>query len=263
MTLTVHKYFLGVRDKVPDDVRLKMVTCQEAGGHKWLVATNGNTMHLERVDEQENVATGTYFIPIRSGKSPYRELVPVQPESVKPWRKLPAEVASALTSLKGCVWDLPDYPLLESDTIKVLEQGYSDIYAYIGESEGLHKVILGSRYELDMTPNLAFYNAGYVLKAIRWLQADDHINGFCIQPATKPTNGYGAIGVHSLALAAFKDGEAAPSKMAVIMGMWNVLLRDTFRANPPTRLLTIPELPKEKEESLVSTTVEPDGSLSS
>lgn len=252
MSLKVHKYFLGVRDKLPHDSRQKLVTCVEAGGHRWLAATNGFAMHLERVPEQEELEPGTYLAPVRFSKSPMRELFPVRSQTLKPWAKLPLYVEGALANLERCTWEYTDQPLLEAEAIQTLQRSAPEnIVAYIGVSEGIHKALLGNWHLLEGTPGLAFYNAGYVLKAIRWLEYQGKINAFCIQSSKQQTTG---ILGHSLTLATYGDyysmpstQETVPSKMAVIMGLHNPALSNSWPKTKQTELLCISdEKPKEQ-----------------
>lgn len=256
MALRVHKYFLGIRDKMPEKPQLKFVTCVEAGGHRWLAVTNGFSMHLERVPEQEELEPGAYLVPVRFNKSPQRELFPVR-HDMKPWPKLPPQVEQSFISLERCTWEYTDTHLLEPETIQALQHAAPDsIVAYIGVSEGVHKVVLGSRHALESTPNLAFYNAGYVLKSIRWLEKVGRVNAFCILGDKQNRLG---VQSHSLTLATYGQAdtmpstqETIPSKMAVIMGMYNPALSSAWHKDATTQLLTIPdEKPKEQEEPVV------------
>lgn len=252
MTLTVHKYFLDARRKSEHHPALFFVHHVKVGGFNWLCATNGWSLHAQRTEQE--LEDGALFLPTASdGRR--RQLVQVKDESIKSV-KLTSIIEKALASLKSCVWLSPRWDT-DKQSLKFLDSLVNDgttSFVTHNARTNTYSLELASAAFWGKAPGAMAFNPAYVSSALRWILAAGSPPDACGVVATMNSQP-----VHQIIIASGGGEGSLCARMAVVMGMsppqkWYPDAQDV-------NFLSYPN--EEKEESLVSTTVEPDGSLPS
>lgn len=252
MTLAVHKYFLDARRKSEYHPALFFVHHVKAGGFNWLCVTNGWSLHAQRTEQE--LEEGALFLPTLSdGRR--RQLVQVKDNPVGSLN-LTSIIEKALASLKSCVWLAPRWNT-DKQSLEFLDnivhEGTTSFITHNARTN-TYSLELASAAFWGKAPDAMAFNPAYISTALRWIFAAGSPPDACgTVVTTNPTPS------HQIVIASGGGEGSLCARLAVVMGM--APPQKWYPNEQDVNFLSYPN--KEKEESLVSTTVEPDGSLSS